>query len=65
MNEEERLKRFYRLNGQLEHLKRQLGAAYGVLVSLTARETDHARRFSTLYDDLRRLQNEIFTKYLR
>ena len=37
MTPEEKLKRLYRLNGQLEHIKRQMGSAYGVLCSLTDR----------------------------
>lgn len=64
MTPEERLKRLYRLNGQLEHIKRQLGSAYSVLCSLTDRREDHARRLSTVYDDLRSVQNSLFKRYL-
>lgn len=64
MTPDERRRRFYALNGQLEHIKRQLGAAFGILTSLTNTGDDHARGLSTLYADLKRLQDSIFRKYL-
>lgn len=64
MTDSDRARDLYKLNGQLEGILRRLGSCVGQIKSLTPEKDGHGRQLSTLYDNLKRIQNAIFAQYL-
>jgi len=65
MTPEQRIKMFYRLNGQLEFVKRRLGVAFGILRANTETGDSDVKALSLLDDSLQKIQNGLFDKYCR
>ena len=64
MTDRERALLLYRLNGQLNGLLRRLGACIGATRQLTEEGDGHATNLSRAYDDIKRVQDAIYKKYV-
>ena len=56
--------KLYRLNGQLERCKRSLGEAYGILSAILGRRHPSVMQLGRVYDDLKRIQDEVYRRYV-